>query len=283
MILRTFRIEFSNMLKQRRVQITLLILFTLIGLNYVDNVLMFRGSDAINMYHPMMLLLLSYGRGNNISADMILFFIQLYPLLVSLPAGTVLTKEQQMGINVLTESRIGTRQYVMGKLLAVFTVTGLVFTIPFLCEICLNCLAFPLNAEGMFVDLSAYDAAYLESVRNYLMPKIFELSPYLYAVCHTVLFGFLSGLLGAFAASVSSLIRFKYQILCLLPTYLLLQGGEYLRASVGRDFDKARWYNYFLLFSDFQKSEAAFITVVAAFSIMIIIFAYQGSRKDCLS
>ena len=130
MTMKCFRVQFSNMMKQKTTQITLLILFALVGANYIDNVRLFRGYDVINMYHPMMLLLLSYCRGYTISADLILFFIQLYPLLVSLPAGTVLTKEQQMGIHVLTGSRIVPRQYITGKLLAVFAVTSLVFTVP---------------------------------------------------------------------------------------------------------------------------------------------------------
>ena len=283
MTMKCFRVQFSNMMKQKTTQITLLILFALVGANYIDNVRLFRGYDVINMYHPMMLLMLSYCRGYTISADLILFFIQLYPLLVSLPAGTVLTKEQQMGIHVLTGSRIGTRQYITGKLLAVFAVTSLVFTVPFLCEIVLNCLAFPMDATGMFVDQCAYDSSYMETVSNYLMPGLFQFSPYIYALFHILLFGLLSGLMAAFAAAIASVIRFKYQILCLLPAYILLQGSDYIRASIGRYFDRARWYNYFLLFTDYEKSRLAFFLIVAVMVLLIIFLARIGSRKDCLS
>lgn len=93
-------------------------------------------------------------------------------------------------------------KYRFSKLLAVFGVTFLIFTLPFFIEIILNCLAFPLNAQGDLSNWNYYDPTYIESVNNYLFSKIFLMSPYLSAVLGTILFGIASGIFAAFTTAV---------------------------------------------------------------------------------
>ena len=175
-------------LKQKWCLFTFALLLAWVLINFVGNVLTFQGMDAAEMYQPMKLLLLSYNR-INYNADFTLLLVQLYPFLVACPAAFSLVKERQTGQEVLMSARLGRFPYFMGKLAAVMAVTAAVFTLPFLIEILLNCIAFPLNAQGDLTNWDAYDPDYVASVKHYLCYPLYLFSPYLYAVCGTLLFG----------------------------------------------------------------------------------------------
>lgn len=84
----------------------MLFLFLLVGTNYINNVILFKGTDIIEMYHPMKLLLLSFNRGIY-SADSIMFFMQLYPLLLAFPAGSILALDGRAARSTLFPQQSG--------------------------------------------------------------------------------------------------------------------------------------------------------------------------------
>ena len=281
MFFSSFRTQFLFAIRQKITLATFGLLFLIVRLNFVDNVLTFQGMDITNMYHPMKLLALSYNRIYH-NADNTLLLIQLYPLLVACPAGLLYAREWQIGLNTLMESRVGALTYKLSKLAAVFFVTAVVFTLPFMIEILLNIVAFPTNAIGDLSNLNTYDPSYLQSIKNYIFCDLYLVSPYLYAVVMTVLFGILSGILGMTICAFSMTIHTKFRLLYLLPTYLLLNFTIYILPSIADTGVKIEWYHYFFLFNDECKSVLGLFVVQAILIVYALISACYSSRKDCV-
>ena len=92
MVSRAALAQIRFILRRRSSIITFLILMAIMLSNYTVNVFTFQGYDVLDMYHPMKLLSLSYNR-INYSADTVIMLVQLFPLLVCLPAGLSLAAE----------------------------------------------------------------------------------------------------------------------------------------------------------------------------------------------
>lgn len=269
------------LLKQKGTVFVFYFLLIMVLLNFVTNVLAFQGRDVIRMYQPMKLLLLSYNRVNY-NADSTLLFIQLYPLMAVYPAGFSLARERQSGQDVLMVARLGHFTYKLSKLLAAFLATVVVFSVPLLMEIMLNCLSFPLEAAGDLTNWDAYNPDYVQGVHNYPMSGFYLYAPYLYAVAGTLFFGIVSGLLGAFTVAFSSVVQVKYRVFLFLPVFLLLNATVYLPEILPGGATAIRWYEYLLLFSDRPKS-FMFLNI-ALFTLVLFSLgaAFLGGRKECL-
>ncbi|MCX4372156.1 MAG: hypothetical protein OSJ58_10065 [Dysosmobacter sp.] len=265
------------MLNRKGSYLTFLALLAIMLFNYVSNTITFAGYDVLSMYHPMKMLSLSYNKIYH-NADVTLILVQLFPLIVNLPAGLSLSTEQQIGIEPIVIARIGRKKYLYAKLFATFVTTAIVFSTPFLIEILLNCIAFPLSAAGDFQNLNIYQTDLVDSINNYLFPRLYQFSPYIYAICGTVCFGFFAGLLAGFTFSISLVFRVKYRVVLLLPTFLLLHASVSL---FGTTF--GRWFDFVLLFNDATKQFTfASISAVLLAIITVIAVAY-ASRKDYLA
>lgn len=279
MIFKTTISQTAFMLKKRESICVFYVLFFMVIINFVGNVLYFQGRDVVEMYQPMKLLLLSYNR-TDLNATNTLLLIQLYPLLVVCPAGFSLAREYQRGTNVYLCSRLGNASYIISKYLSAFFATMIIFTIPFLLEIFLNCLSFPLSATGDLSNLSIYDNTYRMSVNHYFMKNIYLYSPCLYAVIGTLFWGMVSGLLGAFTVAVSSFIRVKYNIFLFLPVFVALNLSTILAGSIPKEAPSIKWYDYILLFNDELKSTGLLGLFVLVLFLAGVVCACR--RKDCL-
>lgn len=94
------------MLKRKGAGVAFYALFVIVLMNFITNVFEFQGLDRLEMYHPVKLLLLSYNRTYD-NADFALLLIQLYPILVVCPSGSILLSEKQRREDTLIISRIG--------------------------------------------------------------------------------------------------------------------------------------------------------------------------------
>lgn len=269
------------LLKKREAICVFYILLIMVFINFVGNVLYFQGMDIVEMIQPMKLLLLSYDR-TNLNATNTLLLIQLYPLLVVFPAGFSLARDYQLGTRVFLVSRLGNATYQISKYLSVFLATMIIFTVPFLLEIILNCISFPMSAAGNLSNLSMYDGAYRNAVDEYLMKDIYLYSPYLYAVIGTLFFGAVSGLFGVFTAAVSSLIRVKYNVFFFLPVFILLNLTTIFAGRFPKEAPSIKWYDYILLFNDEGKKAGFLIAGILVITLFSIIAANISGRKDCL-
>lgn len=278
MFWRTTISQTGYLLRKKNAVIVFYVLLAMVLFNYISNVVAFQGRDVLNMYQPMKLLLLSYNR-TNYNADMTILLIQLYPLLVVCPAGFALAKEYQTGENVYMTARLDRKNYIYSKKIAAFFTTTIVFSIPFLIEILLNCVAFPLEATGDLSNWGYYEKAFTEAVRNYMFSDFYLRAPYLYAIVGTLMFAVLSGILGAFTVAVSSVVRVKYNVFLFLPVFLLLNLSAMLSPSEGASF---RWYDMLLIFNEREKNIVVFVTGLLAILIFSVAATLISSRKDCL-
>ena len=250
------------------------LLLALVLNNFVENVLEFQGTDTLLMYHPAKLLSLSHNK-SYYKADTIMLLVQLVPLLICIPAALSLAKEQHTGESVLMVSRLGARTYLFSKVAAVFVVTTLVCSLPFLLEIVLNCISFPLKATGDLANWSIYEEEYIETTKNFLLYPIYRVSPYLYAVVETLRFGATMGLLAAATTTLSALVRVKFRVVLLLPVFLLLQLSAYLSQS----FD-VYWANYVTLFHGEPRNDLVFTVVILFLLVFVILGTLLATGKD---
>jgi hypothetical protein len=282
MFLRSVATQTNFLLKRKPAIIVFYILLTMVLGNYFYNVYEFQGRDVIEMYQPMRLLLLSYDM-SNYQADRLIMLVQLCPVLFVIPAGFSYTHEQQLKQDVLMIGRIGCFTYNMSKMTAVFITTFLVFTVPFLFEIVLNCISFPIHATGNFFNADFYHPNYIKVVNNYMLKTIFLISPYLYAVIGTLFWGATAGLLGMFTMAVSTIVNLKFRIVLFLPVFLLLQFSLYIDSLSSIQQPTTAWYSYLLLFEEYPKNMIVlYISLGFLMLFSVFVTAYR-SRKDCLS
>ncbi|MCM1186157.1 MAG: hypothetical protein NC251_08260 [Lachnoclostridium sp.] len=282
MIFKAAMSQTAFMLKKRESLCVFYVLFFMVLHNFIGNVLYFQGLDILVMKQPMQLLLLSHLR-TNLNSSNTLMLIQLYPILVVIPAGFSLAREYQRGTRVFLVSRLGNSVYQISKYLAVFFTTMIIFTVPFLLEILLNCVSFPLSAMGdLLYSSRSTESAYIEGINHYFMKEAYLYSPYLYAVLGTLFWGAGAGLLSVFTAALSSLIRVKYNVFLFLPVFALLNLPLLLGHGIPRGMPSIKWYDYMLLFNDEVKSMGFLTNVI----IVLVLFAagtvWINRRKDCL-
>jgi hypothetical protein len=257
------------------------ILLILVLINFSGNVFSYYGQEILEMIHPMKLLSLSYNLVYQ-KAGALLMLIQLYPILVCIPAGLSLAREQKFGLDTLIVARIGSSRYHLYKLISTFFTTFIVFSVPFLIEILLNCLAFPLNAQGDLSNFDIYNPRYISMVKNYMFSKLYLFSPYVYAAIGTLLWGVFSGILSSLTIAISSIVKFKYRISLLLPVFLLLNASVYLSHILEAAGFEIEWYHYVLIFDDSVKNYIYWGVIMVIITILSVSGTILGGKKDCI-
>lgn len=269
------------MLRQNIALMVFYILLAIVFLNFGSNVLTFQGRDIIDMYHPAKMLVLSYDQVYD-NMDIMLLLIQLYPILIVCPAGFTLLSEKKRKTDCVLITRIGSIQYYLCKTIAAFFVTMIVFTIPFLIEFGLNCVSFPLAANGDFVDLNCYSTDYIELTNNYMYSTLFHMNSYLYTFVGILFWGITSGIIGMFTVALSGIISFRFKILLFLPVYILLNIPAYMPQITDKLPFVVNWYNYIFLFDDHVKNNVFFISFLIILFIISIVCSVIKGRGDQL-
>lgn len=268
-------------LKQKNAVFTFYLLMVIVLLNFTSNVFTFQGRDVIEMYQPLKMLSISFNRVYY-NADITLFFIQLYPILVVCPAGFILLSEKNRKEDILLIARVGNINYYKCKLISVFLVTTIVFTLPFFLELILSCVSFPIAATGDFSEMSQYDPLYMEMVRRYLFSTLYTFSPYLYAIIGVVVFGLFSGILGMFTVALSAVLNIRYKVLLFLPAFIILNISLYFSDSILKLPFSVRWFDYVLLCNDMVKSNSYFVGLILTLIIISISCGLFKSKGDQL-
>lgn len=256
--------------------ITFFILLTLMLVNYFYNVFTYQGTDIIDMYHPMKLLTLSnyseYG----------FYLLQYYPLIVIIPAAFSFFADKQSQELIFIQSRVGAHHYYWGKILGVFLVTFFVFTVPFLVEIGLNSLAFPITAMGDPSNINTYEL--ISAVNMYLFSNLYVYSPYLYAVFFTLVFGIFSGILAVFTVAIST-FSIKFKVLLFLPVYALLYLLGAIKQLIPAITVETNYFFYLAFYYPIRNSTESVITLFSFMIVVLVISILIVSiklRKDVL-
>ena len=167
------RTQIKFLIGQKSFALVFSVLMVVMLRNFIENVLTFRGYDVISLYHPMKMLALSFNK-TVYNAESAIVLIQVVPLLLCLPAALSLAKEQRTGQSVLMSARLGRKVYLWSRVISVFVVTTIVFSLPFLLQIVLHCVSFPLNATGDFYNYNAYEEELLASEALYQLPWLYQ-------------------------------------------------------------------------------------------------------------
>lgn len=179
-------------------------------------------------------------------------------------------------------ARMGNLSYRISKLLSAVFATAIIFSVPFLIEIVLNCLAFPLEAQGDLSQLHVYSPTYVGQIKKYLFSSLYQCSPYLYAVLGTLFFGVLSGLISGITVAFASVFKTKYRISLFFPAFLLLNASIYLSSLFSRGNFSIEWYHYFLLFDETEKRPTYIAIVVLLLFVISIVGTVWGGKRDCI-
>ena len=217
-MLKNIKTQINIIARQRGVFYCFFLLLGCVIFNYIHNL---KRCSSLERYMVPNYLNMSVFSYDNQYGIYILTFMA---ILLVLPGGLSLAKDRKNRTDILYVNRCGGyKNYYISKIAAVFTVTFVCFTVPFLIEIILNVCAFPNEAsEEMRSVYQAYDK------RNnvdgtggtFWMCGIYYLYPGLYAVLRIVLTGLQAGLLSLVPLAVSCFYC-KYQAYLLLPVYLM--------------------------------------------------------------
>lgn len=272
------RYRTTFLLKQWEVVAAFLLLIWFIIGNYLGNVTTFRGMDVTQMYYPLKMMTLSYNRVNY-NADVTTLFIMLYPILVTLPAGFSYIKEQQTREEVYLIARLGKKNDRRSRLWAAFFTTAFVFSVPFLLEMILYMISFPMKAKNDFFHLGLYEPEYADMVRRYLGGTLYVYSPVLYTIVMIVFFGLISGILGMLPVAVSQAVPVKLRVFLFLPDYLLLNATSYVQTMRGGGVT-CNWYDYMLLFQDEPKNLWFLIIGIGSVLALIGGLSLAGRKRE---
>lgn len=212
--------QMNIMLQKKTAILAFYIILGLVFCNYIVNVLHYRGYDVNEMYQPVKLLLLSE---ENITVPFGTYFMQIYPILVVLPAGFSLAADRQLNTTTFLSARVGVKNYFIGKVIAAFFTAFIIFSVPLLLEVLLNYLSFPKGAMGNLLNMNIYSDEYTNIVKHYPFYKIYVTHPYLYAIGWICLVGGTGGMLNVITIAIST-FRIPYKVLLFLPVYFILQG-----------------------------------------------------------
>lgn len=268
-MLNAIKMQISVLSQRTSTIIMCFLMLALMLINYYANIFTYYGTNAVQMYHPMKLLLLSdYSAWGY-------YFAQYFPLLVVIPAAFSYFSDKSSREILFLQSRIGKRTYYISKYIATFLVTFFVFTVPLLLEVILNCIAFPLSATGDPSNSSEYTITYVEGVNMYFFRDLYVQNPIAYAVLLIVIFGILSGILAMFALSFSTLSFVRFRVLIFVPVYALLMVLAVLPVHV-----ESNYFFYIRLYSPVPDGEWPYIFGMLAILLVTVFIAYQNIRRD---
>ncbi|MBQ3584389.1 MAG: hypothetical protein IJA27_06720 [Lachnospiraceae bacterium] len=272
---RQIKMHMYAMFKRRGTIISYFAMYVLVLFNFFCNVKEYYGWNIPCMYSPMKLLFLS---GNH---SISFYFMQYFPIFVVIPAGFAFINDKISREIIYIQARTGKKEYYIGKSIAVFLVTFLVFAVPMLFEVLLNVISFPTNAIGDQSNLNIFDPVYMESVQRYLFHDVWIFNKYIYAVLMIVVFGVASGLLGVFAGLFSSVFSFRFKIFVFIPAYTLLYLLAVSEKILHLDFS-TNYFEYLIFFSGSVIKDNVFILFLMGLLTVDLLLLLVKVRKDVI-
>ncbi|MCI6676515.1 MAG: hypothetical protein MSG78_06415 [Clostridiales bacterium] len=261
--------------RRKTAMITFYIMIIFVICNYIFNVLTYNGYDILEMYEPVKLLLLS---DENVNSPFGFYFMQIYPFIVVLPAGFSLSVDKQSNTMLFLCSRVGNRNYFIGKIIAAFFAALIIFFIPLSLEVILNYFSFPKEAMGNLYNLGVYSQNYIDIVKSYPFSQIYVTHPYIYVIGWSILFGVAAGMLNVITIAVST-FRIPYKVLLFLPVYFILNAMYWIGDYFGRPISH---FFFLRMFVPNQPGYLIFYGVIFILFLLSIVVIIKKGKKDYL-
>lgn len=254
---------------------TILMWFVMLALvltNYIGNLRTYYGYDWACMINPMKLVLL--GESSRLGAG----FAHVFPFLVVIPGAFTFFADRSSKELLYIQGRTNRSDYYIGTMVAIFAVTFLVFVIPMLIEVALNCIAFPIDALGDPSNVKAFEAVYLGRVEQYLFSDIWKANSFLYVIFMICLLGCASGVMACFAAALSMFRAFQFRIMMFIPGYVILRLLT-MMSMIGVETE-TNYIFYIRLFTGGRLSEIAYLSVILVLALLASGLVWVRIRKD---
>jgi hypothetical protein len=233
-MVKLLKAQLNILIHQKGFRFSLFFLLTAVAGNFICNVVKFWNIEQADMYSFLEISLLS--QSNRLGWYIAVFF----PFLLVLPGGLSLAVDKKTKADLLWISRCGKGRYLLSKTLAVLLVTFLVFFVPFMLELLLNLIAFPLDAHGNYLWTGLYQDGY-EIVQKYFLFSLYYNHPVVYVLIRTLLMSVVAAALSIIPLAVSCYVS-QYYCHLFIPVYFILSMIEQMKVTVGKvRFD----YNYY--------------------------------------
>lgn len=202
-------------LKSKYTLATFLIISVAVFLNSLSYLTNNMGID-VKRFNPFIFMFL----GTHSSIHW--YFWRLFPVFVSLPGALMFFEDNKNGTNQILISKIGQRQYYLKRMLSIFISTFIVYCVPLIIEcLILGIIFYPQFSNGGPDYMSIYSKQSIINNSSLPLVQLFNTNIFLHYFISIFWFSTIASLVNLFSASFS-VYRFKYGLLYLLPSYLVL-------------------------------------------------------------
>ena len=133
---KSVKMQIKTILDKKLAIIIFSVLTVMVVINFFGNLVKYDGQPVDTLIDPMRMLMLSAADYDTASVKFI--FLQFYPVLVILPAAFSYASDKTNRTDIYLITRFDKKNYYIGKFLAVFIVTFVVFSVPFIFEVILT-------------------------------------------------------------------------------------------------------------------------------------------------
>ena len=160
-------------------------------------------------------------------------FFVVFPFLVVLPFAASYIDENSGAVEATILLRCGRYRYWFSKLFTTFVGNFVIIFIPFLINLLLCNIFLPhngitpygaMNSSSLASKLTGSNIAIKTIDQGMPLPELFYKSPFVYNFIFILLLAFLSGVMGVFLVSITSVIK-KGRVLLFLPFFILNRIG----------------------------------------------------------
>lgn len=274
MMIKSIKMQLAYMLRSKSAVVIFFILMVAVGENFYTNINRnYKTIYVTQMFDLVKMLTLSEW------TKVGYFFMHYYPILVVIPTAFVYLSDKRSGMDIYMIGKVGKKNYLFGKMISVFLITFIVFTIPFITELVLSMICFDVRSVG---DPSNFE--YFQTIvddGNYFLSSIYLHNRILYAVILILLFGIISAILAVFNFAINVLFDFRYRIATIWSAYVLL----YLIKTISK-FIKPNFTLYYVdilkFFDDHAKRNYLAYTIITTMVlfISIAIIRFKTSKRD---
>lgn len=254
------KIQFCYLMQKKATIVTFCIVVAFILVNFWKNMLTNLQTGYITqMYDITKMLTLSDHSASGY------FFLEFLPLLLVIPTACSWLNDKRSQMGTYIQARVGIRNYIYGKAIAVFVLTFLIFTVPFLLEIIMSAMGFSLKSFGdpawqRYEEIIAHNG-------DMLWGNIYLKHRFLYAVIWILVFGTVCGILALFNVAISMLRFMKYKVYAFFPIYLLIC----LLGVIERLWDPNFTLEYLFILRMFQSTQKNYPLYTGFLAALLII------------
>lgn len=223
-------------------------------------------------------------------------FMYLFPFLVVLPHSLSYIQDVECGILPLLITRGNRKRYLFSKLSACFFGNVVIILIPFLLNLLLCHIAFPVNENSSRWYYGVLDYSGILLGTNNLFQtdygalpflRLFLYSPTLYNVLYILILSFASGVFGVFVLCLSFFFR-KQKAPLFLPVFLMVLGSSVLNSyclnraicDAGYRYVNYNLMDYFAAFGYRGQSPYYILGIVAVLLVFCTFAVHHALHAD---